>query len=383
MLRGVQRSVRWGSFHEPCTAITVLIPCHSEAQALADCLDQYAELVKTNPRIKLVALLTHRAGGEDVAAVHRVAESRVAQLAGALSIVECSLACTNKARKLEFFFRSQPKEATDSDEAVVVTDVDARTASLLGLGCSADPLVCQAVPVIIPLDPRCSFLACALALAQAERSMMEKWALTTWNGSDRPRPFLLGMMGACMALNHAAIAAIGAWPTDSDDIRVGYRADLLGVERRFWPSRFTVGAALSLTQWMEQNLRIAAGVYSRWAELRRAGFSWSRLGRILGSGIFDWLPCLRLCALFAVILSATDDLALLLVAIAAIALQIGLQWVIYASMSNSTGRAASRGFAAAAVGAFVWPLLRLSVGLLWHITPKSQRARLLGGVTAK
>lgn len=173
---------------------------------------------------------------------------------------------------------------------------------------------------------------------------------------------LLGLMGAAMALNGRAVSALAPWPAFSDDIQIGYRADVLGLSRTLVPVRVPVQGTSTFRDWLLQQLRIAEGVQTRVRECSRdSGHHPSSLAKALLSTIFDWSPGLRAILGATVIVCALPSYPL--IAFFVVASQVGIQMLCFVRivpvrLPGTTLRAV----ALAAVGAATWATLRACAG---------------------
>lgn len=270
---------------------TIVLPCHREGDALFAALERFDISPSFDDSSELVILLSELSE-QSRPAHHALARWSESNTDRRISVIVCPAECTSKALKLDHYFRSI---ASDATRLYLVVDVDANyELSMPRAGDCCDGCTFQAVP-FVRVGQGCNPLAGALAVAHAERSAMEAWSLAKWE--RRTRPFLLGFMGAGMAFDGRAVQKLLPWHASSDDIRMGYRADLLALPRVLLGWLAEVQAAPDARSWIRQQLRIADGVFSRRAEVRRAGSPRAGGVRALASVLFDWLPGFRLASL--------------------------------------------------------------------------------------
>lgn len=373
--------------------LAVVIPCHHESEELVSALEHYASLSPFCVELRFFVLLSHPSAGEGPRQVKAMLDRWVAKfdLHRMVHSLTCPPSCQTKALKLEHLWTTLGEELKASDQWYLVIDVDARMTDIPKIGgivnypdCAA---IYQALPVTDAHGESPSLLVRALAVAQAERSAMECWALDRWAGQERP--FLLGLMGAAMLFNTRAVDTLRPWPPDSDDISVGYRADLLDIPRYLLPAIVMVQAAPSFLDWLNQNVKVSLGVQTRWLEISR-----SRVGLLAGLSLllrslaFDWTPGLRLVALLALgwnlfslgVVWGVFGLAIL------ITLQIGVSMKMYKQLTHKSG-AVRIGLVSlillSTLGSVAWPILRTLAAIIAALTLPSVRAKFHRRVTPK
>jgi Glycosyl transferase family group 2 len=370
---------------ERLTNHLIVIPCHDEARALEACLLHYAKIIRSHVNVRFLLLLSNQQSSLPIRHVHSIGTAYKNTLfKGKLQIVECPKTCDTKAKKIEHLFASNSAEIADC--WIVLTDVDALPVKFGLISQELSqlvPTICQAVPLSVPSVARSSILARGLAQAQAERSIMELWALSKWNGCAHKRPFVLGVMGASAAFNYSAAQTLRPWPANSDDIRIGYRADYSGVERFLWRTVFVVGAPLSINDWLRQNLRIAEGVNTRLRESLLSGLVFPNLCRAYFSMLFDWIPCIRLGALLVCLITLEKTSFTLPLILICVITQVHLQHSLFKFINTASESGAHNCVKASAIGAFSWPLLRFGVSLTWRFLSPQQKIRIMARPTPK
>lgn len=368
------RTLRKGSV-EPRTLsyqvldLHVILPAYLEAEIIGETLSHYSPLLGQHLD-RIVLLLS--AG--DVSTASAVATWRAANTSAAESVdlVVCAPACDSKSTKLQHYWTAA--RLRDGSEEFLgrlfcIFDIDARPDTELfeGLSNRASPRstgahIWQAVPVTIP--SLSGLLADALALAQAERTAMECWALDKWSGRGN-RPMLLGLMGAAMALNGRAVDLLAPWPAFSDDIQIGYRSDVLGIPRTLVPVRVPVQGTFSFKDWWSQQLRIAVGVQTRLQECSRddSTIRPSAVGRALLSVAFDWTPAWRL--MLAIITLGYALPAYPAISLGVLATLVGVPLVCFQNVAIARRRTLTgRTLALAIVGGLAWAPLRACAGVV-------------------
>jgi len=350
-------------------------------------LRQYVDL-------RLIVLLSHEQLSNKTKQIYESVRAESASLPTlAVETLTCPTLCVSKAHKLQFLFTDpMASQFVLSDDAwIMVVDVDSRFCcppAFTRLPMQKDrPHILQALPFPLPASSGITRLAQFMAIAQAERTAMEHYALCRWDSDGKRRPFMMGLMGAAMLFNRHAIRSLLPWPLDSDDIRVGYRADLLRISRSILPSFVAVRPAPTLTDWWTQNLKIAAGVQTRFAEAK--AILPKKNGAILAvikSSVFDWLPGLRLISglitaatllNIQTALGATFMVVFLIINGVPCFVAIG-RFSNEARLSNAFSR-----FAMSVVGSLAWPVGRTAAAIVAGLSPRASIEKLRASATKK
>ena len=271
--------------------LVLIVPCHDEVEFAKRMVDY----VSATSRVELVLLLTNAGSapgqGERNERIRACADAADPNTQ-AVRVMEVPLAVEGKSEKLSFFFEGLLPQHMSGKETFWIADVDSRLhlAAILGSVCQSRGATCFQSPVYIALSRADSLWVSAMSLAHLERSGLEVALIRRREQSNFLRVVPLGMMGASMGFNREALGRILPWPLDSDDIRIGYRADARWIARALVGPWVRCNPCSSIGEWAFQSMRIAYGVGTRAEELRSQPFRWFL------SWMFDILPGIRMAS---------------------------------------------------------------------------------------